>query len=97
MAVTEACLKETLRKYTVVPVITRVAQRDTTLCGEAVPRGAKVVLHLEGTHRHWREPDAYRPDRFLPGDEYDSFPESIRRCARALRAARPRRCARRRA
>ena len=80
MVFTEACLKETLRKYTVVPVITRIAQRDTHLCGEAIPKGAKVVLHLEATHRQWRDPDEYRPDRFLPGGEFEAFPEAIRRC-----------------
>jgi hypothetical protein len=81
MVFTEACLKETLRKYTVVPVITRVAMAEVALCGHNIPKGSKIVLHLQGTHCQWKDPEQYRPERFLPGGEYDSFPESIRRCS----------------
>ena len=81
MEFTEACLKETLRKYSVVPVVTRVAHCHTELCGHAIPQGAKIVLHFQGTHAKWREPHVYRPGRFLPGGEFDSFPEDVRRCA----------------
>ena len=29
-------------------------------------------------HNTWAEPEAWRPERFLPGGEYSSFPEGIR-------------------
>lgn len=80
MVFTEACLRETLRKYSVVPVVTRVAHADSNLCGHFIPRGSKIVLHLQGTHEQWQEPKVYRPQRFLPGGEFESFPEDVRRC-----------------
>ena len=80
MTFTEACLKETLRKYSVVPVVTRVARNDTHLCGHDIPAGSRIVLHFQGTHEQWAEPTVYRPARFLPGGEFESFPEDIRRC-----------------
>ena len=86
MAWTEACLTETLRKYSVVPVVTRVARRDTRLLGHAIPAGAKIVLHFQGTHGLWAEPESYQPERFLPGGEFDRFPEETRRCAAAILA-----------
>lgn len=81
MEFTEACLKETLRKYSVVPVVTRVARNDTQLCGRDIPAGSRIVLHFQGTHELWKDPTVYRPDRFLPGGEFDLFSEDIRRCA----------------
>ena len=36
-----------------------------------IPRGTKVMVHMQALHkdpRHWPEPEAFRPDRFL-GDE----------------------------
>jgi Cytochrome P450 len=80
MPVTMACLQETLRKYTVVPLVTRIANRDTKLCNYDVPKGTKVALHLHGTHNMWKDPGSYQPDRFLPGGEFEQFPEDIRRC-----------------
>jgi cytochrome P450 len=80
MVVSMACLQETLRKYSVVPLVTRIANRDTRLCGYDVPAGTKVALHLHGTHKMWQDHETYRPDRFLPGGEFYQFPEDIRRC-----------------
>ena len=80
MAFTEACLRETLRRYTVVPVVTREAMADTEIDGVAIPRGTKIGLHLQGTHDLWAAPQEYRPARFLPGGELEQFPEDVRRC-----------------
>lgn len=72
-------LQETLRKYTVVPVVTRVAAADEEICGYKVPRGSHVACLLSAVHElEWSEPRKWRPERFLPGGEYDSFDESIR-------------------
>lgn len=79
MTFTMACLQETLRKYSVVPVVTRIAQADTEICGLSVPKGAKVVIHMQGTHLKWRDPEEYRPQRFLPGGEFEQFPDDIKR------------------
>ena len=51
-------LKETVRKYSLVPVVTRVTQEDDTIAvGERTyffPSGSNVVVHIKGIH--------YRPD-----------------------------------
>jgi cytochrome P450 len=75
-----ACLKESLRKYTVVPVVTRVVAADgVSLCGVPVPRGTYVAMLAQAVHKgRWADPGAWRPSRFSPGGEYESFPESIR-------------------
>ena len=75
-----ACLKESLRKYTVVPVVTRVVAADgVTLCGVPVPRGAYIAMLAQAVHKgRWDTPGAWRPSRFGRGGEYESFPEAIR-------------------
>ena len=37
-----------------------------------------LLLGTQAVHNSWAEPEAWRPERFLPGGEYSSFPESIR-------------------
>ena len=74
------CLKESLRKYTVVPVVTRVVAADgVTLCGVPVPRGAYIAMLAQAVHKgKWDSPSAWRPSRFSAGGEYESFPDAIR-------------------
>lgn len=67
---TLACLKESLRKYSVVPVVTRVATADTSIAGVPIPRGAYVGVCTQAVHNAWPEASAWRPERFLPGGEY---------------------------
>eukprot|EP00049_Salpingoeca_infusionum_P000259 m.38465 g.38465 ORF g.38465 m.38465 type:complete len:530 (+) comp10204_c0_seq2:165-1754(+) len=60
-------LKETLRKYTLVPIITRIASKDDVLGGVRVPAGTKVFMSLTGVHNNphaWKDPDQFRPERF---------------------------------
>ena len=40
-------VQETLRKYSIVPVVTRVAARDTTLCGYPIPAGCYIACILQ--------------------------------------------------
>jgi cytochrome P450 len=79
MPYTAACLQETLRKYSIVPVLVRTAVRDTKLLDRFIPAGTKCSIMVSSTHRLWKDPDAYSPERFLPGGEFESFPEDVRR------------------
>lgn len=67
---TRAVVEETLRLYPPIPMLARVAAADTVVAGVAVPSGAIVVVSPWVVHRHrrhWEAPDAFRPERFLPG------------------------------
>lgn len=78
MTWTLACLKESLRKYSVVPVVTRNMNSEDELCGYRVPKGAWIICHLQRVHHLYEEPLEWRPQRFMPGGEYDQFDEDIR-------------------
>lgn len=65
---TTAVLRETLREYSLVPVVTREAIEADVLGGFHVPRGAKIVVAIDAVHhdaRVWKDPEAFRPERFL--------------------------------
>ena len=47
MTYTLSVLKEALRKYSVVPVVTRVLAKDDELLGHKVPAGTMVACLLQ--------------------------------------------------
>jgi cytochrome P450 len=68
-----ACLKEALRLYNIVPIVTREAAADDRFGELPIPKGTKVMLHLQALHkdaRQWPDPDAFRPDRYLGDDKH---------------------------
>ena len=71
-------LQESLRKYSVVPVVTRRVAADDKICGQHIPKGTYLACCLQAVHNSWQEPESWRPERFHPGGEYDSFKEDIR-------------------
>ncbi|KAL4435224.1 hypothetical protein ABPG77_001906 [Micractinium sp. CCAP 211/92] len=73
-----AVLKEALRKYSVVPVVTRNLNADDELLGHSIPRGSWLIVHIQGIHHQYKDPLDFRPERYMPGGEYDQFPEDIR-------------------
>ncbi|GAB4821188.1 hypothetical protein N2152v2_008234 [Parachlorella kessleri] len=75
---TAAALKESLRKYSVVPVVTRNLAADDELGGYKLPKGSWIVCHIKAIHHLYKDPLAWKPDRFMPGGEYDQFSEDIR-------------------
>ncbi|EGD73964.1 hypothetical protein PTSG_05658 [Salpingoeca rosetta] len=59
--------KETLRYYTLVPVVTREAVEEDDLCGVRVPAGCKVFIHIKAVHNNpevWEKPRTFMPERF---------------------------------
>ena len=65
-----AVFEETLRLYPPVPLLSREARGEDTLRGFPVSKGDIIVVAPWLVQRHkayWKEPDAFRPERFLPG------------------------------
>lgn len=78
-------IRETLRLYPPLYVLTRRAIVDTTLAGRRIPRGTTVVFSPYATQRdprRYAEPDRFDPDR--PHDpvpvEFFPFGAGIRSC-----------------
>ncbi|CAM9630537.1 unnamed protein product [Chrysoparadoxa australica] len=69
---TDAVLRESLRKYNLVPVVSRVAVEDTTIDGpqgqsHLIPKGSIVMLLIQGVHMRediWPEPHEFSPERY---------------------------------
>ncbi|EDQ87567.1 uncharacterized protein MONBRDRAFT_33214 [Monosiga brevicollis MX1] len=71
-------LKETLRFYSLVPVVARVTVEDDVLDGHVVPAGTRILISLRSAHDNpetWKDPMTYRPERFdEPFDLYAFMP-----------------------
>ncbi|XP_067213637.1 cytochrome P450 4C1-like [Linepithema humile] len=75
----ERCLKESLRLYPSVPIITRVISEDVKLQSYMVPSGAILHISIKNVHRDpnfWPNPDVFDPDRFLPENCQNRHPFS---------------------
>jgi cytochrome P450 len=67
---TRAVIDETLRLFPPVPVQARETRDARNIAGRDVPAGAIMMLVPWLLHRHklfWDQPDAFIPDRFMPG------------------------------
>ena len=65
---TECCLRESLRKYSVVPSVVRVASEEIDLGEYNIEKGATIMINIQGVHhdpQYWPEPLKYDPERFL--------------------------------
>ena len=64
----EACLREALRKYSVVPTVTRAAVKDIDLGnGVIVPKGATIMINIQTVHHDdsiWGKDSSVRFDPF---------------------------------
>ncbi|HXR58392.1 MAG TPA: cytochrome P450 [Burkholderiales bacterium] len=72
LVLTQQVLKESMRLYPPVPLMSRQAVVDTELAGEPISVGTSVVMPIYAIHRHarrWEDPDAFDPGRFAPGRE----------------------------
>jgi len=65
-------LKESMRLYPPVPIMSRQAVADSALGGHAIRAGTSIVLPIYAMHRHarrWENADAFEPARFAPARE----------------------------
>lgn len=70
LPVTRAIIEEALRLYPPVPLLTREATGPDTLRDTRIDKGDLVIIAPWLIHRHkryWDNPDAFMPERFLPG------------------------------
>ncbi|WP_295936341.1 cytochrome P450 [uncultured Xanthomonas sp.] len=68
LPLTRACVKEAMRLYPPAWMTARIAQRDTTLGGFAVPRGTQLIVSqwvVQRDPRHFSAPDRFLPARWL--------------------------------
>jgi beta-ring hydroxylase len=66
-------LKESLRLYSVVPVVTRKCLGDDYLGGDFIPKGTTVIISVQGVHHRedlWKNAQYFEPKRFV-GNETD--------------------------
>lgn len=90
LAVTRRVVSEILRLYPPAPLLARCAARSMELGGYHVRKGQTVIVGIYPMHRHhkvWERPDAFDPDRWLPGaaspDAWMPFGTGPRMCIAA--------------
>jgi len=69
-------LNETLRLYPPLPFVIRQSLQGEMVAGERCPMGGVLTLSpwvLHRHRRHWNNPDAFDPERFLVDDERDAI------------------------
>ena len=60
-------VKESMRLYPPVPIMSRQAVADSAIEGHAIAAGTSVLMPIYAIHRHarrWDNPDAFDPTRF---------------------------------
>jgi cytochrome P450 len=69
LVLTQQVIKESMRLYPPVPVMSRQAMADTTIGPLAVKAGTSMVIPIYALHRHrarWTDPEMFDPSRFAP-------------------------------
>ena len=72
LVLTQQVLHESMRLYPPVPIMSRQAVAEVEVDGHVVKPGTSLLIPIYAIHRHarrWPDPDAFRPERFAPGNE----------------------------
>jgi cytochrome P450 len=72
LVLTQQVIKESMRLYPPVPMMSRQAVADLTLGPHAIKAGTSVVMPIYALQRHrarWQNPDMFDPTRFAPEEE----------------------------
>lgn len=70
LPLTKAVIDEAMRLYPPAPIMSRIALRADEILGRTIPKGSTVIIAPYIIHRHkllWKDPEYFRPERFLPG------------------------------
>ena len=83
----EALLKESMRLHPVIPMVARHLMQPATIGGFDLPRGTNIgpsILVAHARPDSHRDPEAFRPERFLEGEvatnTWIPFGGGVRRC-----------------
>eukprot|EP00009_Paramoeba_aestuarina_P016882 CAMPEP_0201523318 /NCGR_PEP_ID=MMETSP0161_2-20130828/19416_1 /ASSEMBLY_ACC=CAM_ASM_000251 /TAXON_ID=180227 /ORGANISM="Neoparamoeba aestuarina, Strain SoJaBio B1-5/56/2" /LENGTH=537 /DNA_ID=CAMNT_0047922409 /DNA_START=28 /DNA_END=1641 /DNA_ORIENTATION=- len=85
---TEAVIRESLRLYSVVPMVTRTPVIDDEFKGQKIPKGTWISIMIRAIHLRpdlWENPTEWNPERFITFDSiamknFMAFTQGPRRC-----------------
>src|SRR6185436_6963424 len=72
LVLVQQVLKESMRLFPPVPLMSRQAVADARIEGLEIPAGMSILMPIYAIHRHtkrWEHPDQFDPDRFAAGRE----------------------------
>jgi cytochrome P450 len=72
LALTLQVVKESMRLYPPVPIMSRQAVADAVIEGRDIPTGTSILMPIYAIHRHarrWTRPDEFDPARFSSANE----------------------------
>ena len=64
------CMKEAMRKYPPVSLVSRVLEKDVEVDGRIIKAGTQVDVEIYAIHHH---PDFWEKPEVNPSDYFDNF------------------------